>query len=55
MHLCLGAQLARMELQVALGTLLARLPELALAVDEKDLEWQSSPLVRGLRTLPVTW
>lgn len=54
-HHCIGAQLARMELRVALGTLLTRLPELALAVDEKDLEWKSGLLVRGLRALPVTW
>lgn len=54
-HHCIGAQLARMELRVALGTLLTRLPELALAVDEKDLEWKAGLLVRGLRALPVTW
>ena len=54
-HHCLGAQLARMELQVALGALLARLPELRPAVDEKQLEWKSGLLVRGLRALPVTW
>ena len=54
-HHCLGAQLARMELQVALGTLLDRLPGLALAVDDKELEWKSGQLVRGLRGLPVTW
>jgi cytochrome P450 len=54
-HHCLGAQLARMELQVALGTLLDRLPELTLAVDSKELEWKSGVLVRGLRSLPVTW
>jgi cytochrome P450 len=44
-----------MELQVALGALLARLPELRPAVDEKQLEWKSGLLVRGLRALPVTW
>jgi cytochrome P450 len=54
-HHCLGAQLARMELQVALTTLLERLPELALAVDEKELRWKSGLLVRGLRSMPVTW
>jgi cytochrome P450 len=54
-HHCIGAQLARMELQVALGTLLARLPLLDLAVHEKELEWKSGLLVRGLRALPVTW
>jgi len=54
-HHCVGAQLARLELQVALGTLLARLPELRLAVDEKELPWKSGLLVRGLRAMPVTW
>jgi cytochrome P450 len=54
-HHCAGAQLARMELQVALGTLLRRLPELSLAVDEKELPWKSGLLVRGLRAMPVTW
>lgn len=54
-HHCIGAQLARMELQVALETLLGRLPALALAVDEKELDWKSGLLVRGLRALPVTW
>jgi cytochrome P450 len=54
-HHCLGAQLARMELQVALRTLLARLPDLRLAVDDKELEWKSGLLVRGLRSMPVAW
>jgi cytochrome P450 len=54
-HHCLGAQLARMELQVALGTLLTRLPGLSLAVDDKELDWKPGQLVRGLRSLPVTW
>ena len=54
-HHCLGAQLARMELQVALATLLARLPGLALAVPDDELEWKSGLLVRGLRSMPVTW
>ncbi|MDT4992764.1 MAG: hypothetical protein QOH97_2656 [Actinoplanes sp.] len=54
-HHCLGAQLARMELRVALGTLLTRLPGLSLAVDEKELDWKPGLLVRGLRSMPVTW
>lgn len=54
-HHCLGAQLARMELQVALAALLDRLPGLRLAVPEAELAWKSGLLVRGLRTLPVTW
>jgi cytochrome P450 len=54
-HHCLGAQLARMELQVALAALLARLPGIRLAVDENELPWKSGLLVRGLRALPVAW
>jgi len=54
-HHCLGAQLARMELQVALGVLLKRLPNLRLAVPEQDLVWKTGMLVRGLRAMPVAW
>ena len=54
-HHCLGAQLARMELQVAIGTLLARFPDLRLAVPESELSWKSGMLVRGLKHMPVAW
>ncbi|MBO4160014.1 MULTISPECIES: cytochrome P450 [Micromonospora] len=54
-HHCIGAQLARMELQVVLETLLARTPGLRLAVPESALTWKSGLLVRGLTALPVTW
>jgi cytochrome P450 len=54
-HHCIGAQLARMELQVALGTLLRRLPDLKLAVDAEKAPWKHGRLVRGLQELPVTW
>ncbi|MGW4466426.1 cytochrome P450 [Micromonospora sp. NPDC004704] len=54
-HHCLGAQLARMELQVAIGTLLDRLPELRLAIPEAELPWKSGMLVRGLKHMPVEW
>ncbi|MFI0447361.1 cytochrome P450 [Actinomadura sp. 6N118] len=53
-HYCLGAPLARLEGQVAIGTLLARFPELALAVAPADLTWKrSGSIVRGLSSLPV--
>jgi cytochrome P450 len=54
-HHCVGAQLARMELQVAIGALLERLPDLRLAVPEEELEWKSGLLVRGLKRMPVAW
>ena len=54
-HYCLGAPLARMELQVALGTIFSRLPGLHIAVPEKDLTWQTGIMMRGLAACPVAW
>jgi cytochrome P450 len=54
-HHCLGAQLARMELQVALEAVVRRFPDLRLAVDEAELPWKHGMLVRGLLALPVAW
>ncbi|WP_329008118.1 cytochrome P450 [Micromonospora rifamycinica] len=54
-HHCLGAALARMELQEALGALLRRLPGLRLAVPEEELRFKPGLVVRSLETLPVSW
>ncbi|MFV2098347.1 MULTISPECIES: cytochrome P450 [unclassified Micromonospora] len=54
-HHCLGAQLARMELQVAVEAVVRRLPQLRLAVPEDQLVWKTGLLVRGLSAMPVTW
>jgi cytochrome P450 len=54
-HFCLGANLARMELQVALGTMLARLPTLRIAVPEESLTWNTGTMMRGLTALPIAW
>lgn len=54
-HHCLGAPLARMELDVGLTALLTRLPTLGFAVTPIDLSWRTDSAVRGLLTLPVTW
>ncbi|MFD7921975.1 cytochrome P450 [Streptomyces sp. NPDC059740] len=51
-HHCLGAPLARMELQEALAGLLARFPGLRLA---GDVVWKQQMLVRGPREMPVGW
>ncbi len=53
LHHCLGAQLARIEAQEAIGLLLHRRPDLALGVDVDDLRYRRSTLIRGLRKLPV--
>ncbi len=52
-HYCLGAPLARMEAEVALGALLARFPGLSLAVPEEALRWRPVSLMNGLESLPV--
>jgi cytochrome P450 len=52
-HFCLGAPLARVEGQLALGTLLRRAPRLALA--ESNPEWRESSVLRGLKRLNVTF
>ncbi|WP_378731359.1 cytochrome P450 [Nocardia brasiliensis] len=54
-HHCLGAQLARLELQVALSSLLRRFPTLRLAVPVEEVPWKTGLLVRGPKALPVTW
>ncbi|MEU1311692.1 cytochrome P450 [Streptomyces cinnamoneus] len=54
-HHCLGAPLARMELQIAVRTLLERCPDLALDADPDSLPWIPGALIRGARTLPVRW
>ena len=52
-HYCLGAPLARLEGQIAIGTLLRRLPHLALA--DAPIEYRDNLTLRGLRRLPVTF
>lgn len=51
-HHCLGAVLARAEARVAIGTLVRRYPELALATDEPA--WNGRLVLRGLDELPVS-
>ncbi|GAB1510796.1 cytochrome P450 [Actinophytocola sp. KF-1] len=52
-HFCLGAPLARLEGQIAIGGLVARFPGMALAAEPADLRWRNSTLLRGLEHLPV--
>jgi cytochrome P450 len=52
-HFCLGAPLARIEAEVALGTLLRRMPRLALATHAP--QWRESSTLRGLRELPLSF
>jgi cytochrome P450 len=54
-HFCLGAPLARMEAQIAINTLLRRIPNLRLKVSSDSLRWRPSMVLRGLDSLPVVF
>lgn len=54
-HHCLGAPLAVTELELALGTLLERFPEITLAKPAAELEWNRTSIWRYPLALPVTW
>lgn len=54
-HQCVGQQLARMELQIVLPTLLRRIPTMRLAVPIDELPFKHDALAYGLYELPVTW
>jgi len=54
-HHCLGAALARLELQVAVASLTRRFPALRLAVAAEDVTWRAGQAILGIQELPVTW
>lgn len=53
-HQCIGANLARVEMQVAFATLARRLPGLQLAVPPDELKFKDADIY-GMKELPVTW
>jgi cytochrome P450 len=53
-HFCLGAQLARIEAEVAISTLLQRLPDLRLD-EPAGAQWRPTFVLRGLMALPARW
>ena len=53
-HFCLGAQLARIEAEIAISTLLRRLPDLRLDNAENP-EWRPTFALRGVKHLPARW
>lgn len=54
-HQCLGQNLARTELEIALGTLLRRLPGLRLAAPPEEIPFKPGDTIQGMLELPVTW
>ncbi|HYM30329.1 MAG TPA: cytochrome P450 [Candidatus Cybelea sp.] len=53
-HYCLGAQLAKIEAEIAITELLKRLPDLKLD-DANNPEWRPTFVLRGLARLPASW
>jgi cytochrome P450 len=53
-HYCVGAQLARIEAETAIATLLRRLPNLRLD-DIENPDWRQTFVLRGLNKLPASW
>jgi pimeloyl-[acyl-carrier protein] synthase len=54
-HFCLGAALARLEARIAISTMVARLPDMRLAVDPSAIAWRHDYALRGPITLPITF
>lgn len=52
-HFCLGANLARLESEIAFTALLRHCPHMRLAVPRSDLRWKRSIPLRGLAELPI--
>jgi len=53
-HYCLGAPLARLEAQIAIGNFLDQFPKSHLATAPDDIRWRPGIFIRGLASLPVT-
>lgn len=54
-HQCLGQNLARAELEIALHSLFARLPTLRLAAPAEEIPFKPGDTIQGMLELPVTW
>lgn len=54
-HHCLGAPLARAEMQIAFPALFRRFPSLRLDVSEQEVDFRTETFIYGLRSLPVAW
>ncbi|MEV5414130.1 cytochrome P450 [Thermopolyspora sp. NPDC052614] len=54
-HQCLGQNLARAELEIALRTLFTRIPDLRVEAADEELSFKYDAAVFGLYELPVAW
>lgn len=54
-HFCLGANIAKLELRIALEVLLARLDDIALDLPDENVAYHHSFILRGIESLPITF
>ncbi|MEV5889261.1 cytochrome P450 [Nonomuraea fuscirosea] len=54
-HQCLGQNLARAELEIALRTLFERVPGLRVTMSDEELPAKYDGAIFGLTAMPVTW
>ena len=54
-HYCLGAPLSRLEGQIAISTLVRRMPNLRLSIAPDYIRWRGGIILRGLEALPVSF
>ncbi|MFE2149256.1 cytochrome P450 [Streptomyces lavendulae] len=54
-HQCLGQNLARAEMEIALGTLITRLPGLRLDAPAQEIPFKPGDTIQGIVRLPVAW
>jgi cytochrome P450 len=54
-HYCLGAPLSRLEGQIAISTLVRRMPNLHLSIAPDQIRWRGGIILRGLEALPVSF
>jgi len=54
-HFCLGAQLARIEAEIAIGTLLRPACRICASIDAENPEWRPTFVLRSLKRLPASW
>jgi cytochrome P450 len=54
-HFCIGAPLARLECEIAINTILKRLPNLKLDTKADPPEWRASTIIRGLKNFPIVF
>lgn len=54
-HYCVGAPLARMEAEIALNALLARMPDIHMTIPRSELRWRMIPGFHSVENIPVAW